>query len=49
LNLTFSLADVDRPDTLTGWTVVCDYRKERFIDARFAVVLHPPAPGRRSA
>jgi len=47
--LTFSLADVDRPETLTGWTVVCDYRKERFIDARFAVVLHPPAPGRRSA
>jgi hypothetical protein len=44
---TFPLADVNRPETLTGWTVACDYRKERFVDARFAVVLQPPgaAPG----
>jgi hypothetical protein len=43
--LTFQLTDVDRSEVLTGWTVACDYHKEKFVDARFATVLQPPATG----
>jgi len=43
--LTFQTADVDRSEVLTGWTVACEYRKEKFIDARFAAVLQPPGTG----